>query len=173
MSGAASSAPTAGRKNPPPPRSLVQAWFPGVHSDVGGGYPDGELWKHPFQWIVNEAKTAGLEFNQTELDTLLGPQPAPWHTTAQHDSATLAWKLAGIIPKRRTRRNAAGEYTGQDYGFAFPRPRKLLPGELVHRSVLERWRDVPAYRPPNLNQGTITAMLARLQPGDGFLPYQT
>ena len=75
--------------------------------------------------------------------------------------------------KRRTRRNAAGEYTGQDYGFAFPRPRKLLPGELVHRSVLERWRDVPAYRPPNLNQDTITAMLARLQPGDGFLPYQT
>ena len=35
-------------------QELHEQWFPGVHSDVGGGYPeaDGGLWRTPFGWIV-------------------------------------------------------------------------------------------------------------------------
>jgi uncharacterized protein (DUF2235 family) len=43
------------------PRELKQVWFPGVHSDVGGGYPEAEsgLSKIALQWMLNEAINAG------------------------------------------------------------------------------------------------------------------
>ena len=36
--------------------NLVQAWFPGVHSNVGGGYsPDG-LANEALHWVVEKAE---------------------------------------------------------------------------------------------------------------------
>ena len=40
---------------------LVQAWFAGVHSDVGGGYTDRGLADAAFEWLLGEARIAGLE----------------------------------------------------------------------------------------------------------------
>lgn len=34
---------------------IKQAWFPGVHSDVGGGYPESELSDLSLEWMVEEA----------------------------------------------------------------------------------------------------------------------
>lgn len=52
------------RGNPPAsgPRDLKQVWFPGVHSDVGGGYPESEsgFSKIALKWMVDEAVAAGL-----------------------------------------------------------------------------------------------------------------
>jgi uncharacterized protein (DUF2235 family) len=44
------------------PRDLKQVWFPGVHCDVGGGYPEPEsgLSKIALRWMLKEAITAGL-----------------------------------------------------------------------------------------------------------------
>jgi len=41
---------------------LSQVWFSGVHSNVGGGYPDDSLARVPLGWIMNEAKREGLRF---------------------------------------------------------------------------------------------------------------
>ncbi len=41
---------------------LEQVWFPGVHSDVGGGYEDCSLAEIPMLWLVDRAARAGLEF---------------------------------------------------------------------------------------------------------------
>ena len=43
-----------------PGQDLAQMWFPGVHSDVGGGYADGGLWRAPFEWIAKAAAMEGL-----------------------------------------------------------------------------------------------------------------
>ncbi len=47
-------------------RDLKQVWFPGVHSDVGGGYePDSDgaiLSNISLHWMIKEAKEAGLSF---------------------------------------------------------------------------------------------------------------
>ena len=40
----------------------VEKWFPGVHSDVGGGYEDSGLSDGALDWMMNEAKKAGLAF---------------------------------------------------------------------------------------------------------------
>lgn len=41
---------------------ISQVWFPGVHANVGGGYPDDSLAYIPLVWIMEEAKVCGLEF---------------------------------------------------------------------------------------------------------------
>jgi Uncharacterized alpha/beta hydrolase domain (DUF2235) len=39
-----------------------QVWFPGVHSNVGGGYPKDGLAYLSLGWMVSKAKTLGLRF---------------------------------------------------------------------------------------------------------------
>jgi uncharacterized protein (DUF2235 family) len=41
---------------------LLQVWFTGVHSNVGGGYPDDRLAHVPLCWMIGEAARCGLQF---------------------------------------------------------------------------------------------------------------
>jgi uncharacterized protein (DUF2235 family) len=41
---------------------ISQVWFAGVHSNVGGGYPDDSIAQIPLMWIMSEAKSCGLCF---------------------------------------------------------------------------------------------------------------
>jgi len=41
---------------------VSQVWFAGVHTNVGGGYPDDSLAYIPFVWMITEAKRCGLRF---------------------------------------------------------------------------------------------------------------
>ncbi len=45
-----------------PGEQLRQVWFAGVHSNVGGGYPDDSLAHIPLYWIMMEAQARGLNF---------------------------------------------------------------------------------------------------------------
>ena len=45
-----------------PPGQLHQVWFAGVHSNVGGGYPDDSLAHIPLYWIMKSAEATGLKF---------------------------------------------------------------------------------------------------------------
>jgi hypothetical protein len=44
------------------PDRLTQVWFPGVHANVGGGYPDDGLAYVTLQWMMDEAVRSGLRF---------------------------------------------------------------------------------------------------------------
>lgn len=61
----------------PPPETqtsqcpkVEQVWFRGVHSDVGGGYPDHELADITLSWMADCAKTHGLLIRENALSTL-------------------------------------------------------------------------------------------------------
>lgn len=41
---------------------ISQVWFAGVHSGVGGGYPDDSLAHIPLCWIMKEAQECGLQY---------------------------------------------------------------------------------------------------------------
>jgi len=45
-----------------PREKLTQVWFAGVHSNVGGGYPDDSLAHIALYWIMMEAQSRGLAF---------------------------------------------------------------------------------------------------------------
>lgn len=50
---------------------ISQVWFAGVHSNVGGGYPDDTLAYIPFVWMITEARHCGLKFKSDAV-----PPPA-------------------------------------------------------------------------------------------------
>lgn len=45
---------------------LLQVWFAGMHSDVGGSYPDDAMSFVPLEWMLGQASQAGLRFKALE-----------------------------------------------------------------------------------------------------------
>lgn len=92
-------------------QDLVEMWFPGVHCDVGGGYPAlltndsklySQLWRMPFDWIREEAEAAGLLIDQKRLKTVLESPAPPWESSwadPKHESLEKWWRLAEYCPK--------------------------------------------------------------------------
>ncbi|WP_168161578.1 DUF2235 domain-containing protein [Ectothiorhodospira sp. BSL-9] len=75
-------------------QQVVQAWFPGVHSDVGGGYDNKALADVPFLWMLREAQALGLHIEESMIEECLSPNPfAP-----AHDSLNLQYKLTAYWP---------------------------------------------------------------------------
>jgi uncharacterized protein (DUF2235 family) len=121
------------------PRNLLQVWFPGVHCDVGGGYPESEsgLSKLALEWMFDEAEAHGLLVDPIGRRDVLGGAPpwvAPDPNAIMHESLTGWWKVAEYVPKRHfdwtTRRE--GRRANQF------RRRTVPPGSVIHWSVYER-----------------------------------
>lgn len=53
------------------PGRLTQVWFAGVHSNVGGGYPEDQLSFLPLFWIMSEAMANGLVFAPGAVDRVV------------------------------------------------------------------------------------------------------
>ena len=51
---------------------IDQVWFAGVHSNLGGGYPDDTLSYIPLLWILRDAEEAGLRFQPDALRSYEG-----------------------------------------------------------------------------------------------------
>ncbi len=63
---------------------IKEVWFAGVHSDVGGGYPDADLEHVPLVWMANHAEAeAGIRFTAGALD---GFENAASPVGPRHDS---------------------------------------------------------------------------------------
>jgi uncharacterized protein (DUF2235 family) len=56
------------------PKDLKQVWFPGVHCDIGGGYPEAQsgLSKFALEWILRGAASAGLLVDRARVDEVMG-----------------------------------------------------------------------------------------------------
>ena len=59
--------------NPPPEQRVEQVWFAGVHSDVGGGYPDHQISDIPLLWMADRARRTGLDFRANAFAQLHTP----------------------------------------------------------------------------------------------------
>lgn len=89
------------------PRDLLQVWFPGDHCDVGGGYPEAVcgLSKYALEWMMEEARPAGLLIDADRQREVLGLTPGSDYVPASpdaslHESLTGLWVLAEFVPKR-------------------------------------------------------------------------
>jgi uncharacterized protein (DUF2235 family) len=114
------------------PDRLKQVWFCGVHTDVGGGYPEEELSFYSLQWMIREAREKGLLIHE--------------------DSP--AWKKF-----QQVKYNIEGVMHNELLGFKgrlFRRATRTWPSEFgavrLHESVLSRKknnanRDAPDYKP--------------------------
>jgi len=87
-------------------QDILQVWFPGVHSDVGGGYPEKEsgLSQVALEWMLGEAKKAGMRVAPAREDDVLGRtarskycKPDP--NAKAHESLTGFWRICELLPR--------------------------------------------------------------------------
>lgn len=105
---------------------LEQAWFAGVHSNVGGGYkPDG-LANEALHWMIEKAERLGLVFDNAYLKHF-----RPCFNSTLNDSMTAMYKVMGSYQR--------------------PVGTHRAHGEVIHQSALDRHQLKDCrYAPPNL-----------------------
>ena len=132
------------------PKDLKQVWFPGVHCDVGGGYPEAEsgLAKIPLEWMLDEARNAGLITDPARENLVLGRAGggyvAPDPNAAMHESLTWPWYPAEFILKRHYN----WDKNKEERRMNLFRRRTIPPGSLIHRSAYGRGAAYTAQLPP-------------------------
>ena len=97
---------------------IEQVWFPGVHSDVGGGYAETGLSDIALGWMMEKAQSCKLilkEGWQHHLNQNAGG--------VMHQSYKKLWRLLG------------------------KRKREIPEEALIHQSVFDRMKAIPGYKP--------------------------
>ena len=102
-----------------------QVWFPGVHSDVGGGYQECDLSDITLSWMMQKAKERGLLFSAGDELQYLSPVPAK-AIGQQHDE----WK---IVP------------------WGIPEHRQVPSAAAMSNTVQMRLDKIDDYKPENVN----------------------
>lgn len=77
-------------------QDVVEIWFRGVHSDVGGGYTDDAAAAIPMRWMLNEAATAGLVLNTAGRKAAVAADPS---CPALHESLEGGWLISEYLPR--------------------------------------------------------------------------
>ncbi|MFE6833414.1 DUF2235 domain-containing protein [Streptomyces sp. NPDC057705] len=148
---------------------VEQRWFPGDHSNVGGGHKNDTLALLSLAWMQESAAACGLEFKERVVlhgDEHLGPV---------HDSfSSFLGGAYRALPRNRRHLRDIG--SAENVGSAAP---AQLMSEVVDASVFDRWRQDPEYRPRNIAEwgsrgrltvgelhGTQNAHLLGLKAGD-------
>lgn len=154
----------------PPGQTVEQVWFPGVHSNVGGSYPDAGLSDLALDWMLKRThELTGLAFDPDYRRQYVKPDPYGKGV----ESRTALYKDSVLYPYQRLIRQIvpAGGGVGAWFRRTFPAldRRNFVPdgfetvNEMLHVGALERWRrpvvwDCPErkqcaareYRPVNL-----------------------
>lgn len=120
-----------GRANPVNDDHIKEVWFPGSHSDVGGGNrrnPRLQSGDIPLLWMRSEASAAGLLFKPSNL---------MWKIDDLDKSITpplnLLWWGLELLPFRRLCYNNTNQTTFRPHMGG---SRRILPGQKVHISAL-------------------------------------
>lgn len=110
---------------------LEQVWFAGVHSNVGGSYPDTGLSDVTLLWMAAQLATCGLALDLRLLPSRESPKPDAFGKL--YDSQTVWYKLTGL-----------GDYE---------RPMGQKAEESVASTAVDRMKQPGAtYQPTNLKK---------------------
>ncbi|KIK79435.1 hypothetical protein PAXRUDRAFT_161314 [Paxillus rubicundulus Ve08.2h10] len=126
---------------------LKQYWFPGAHSDVGGGYERHELADISLYWIAGEVQSI-IELDLEFLRSYGQVKPDPWGTSQPHNAY-----LGTPIPQRPI----VGHETRLD-------SKQIEKTSLLHESN--------KYAPQSLKEPDYMATLALIEKefGSGYQP---
>lgn len=129
--------------------NVKQVWFAGVHSDVGGSYPEEEsgLSKIPLMWMIQEAKEFGLKikidrYNKVVLGEGKSDYVKPDHLAPIHQSLTGLWWILEYLPKNHI-------LNRREFRFNLGKRRPIPENSTIHQSVIARIKEMN-YAPSNL-----------------------
>jgi uncharacterized protein (DUF2235 family) len=115
-------------------QSLLQVWFPGAHSDVGGSYPahERDLSDLALEWMACEAAKLGL---LVELNPARTPHRASlWNI---HHEAGKGFRYTGVGMRKLLRGLPTAATVAND-----------MTSHRLHEIALQRLRQRPAQDPP-------------------------
>jgi len=111
-----------------PGQTLEQVWFCGVHSDVGGSYPDDPdgtaLSDLTLGWMMSKASALGLQFAPSVQTHFALPMEPKLALDTKHESWNVLW--------------------------GFPKRRSIAANSTLANSVSIRCEHDSSYRPENL-----------------------
>lgn len=122
----------AGEAAMPPGRSCLQVWFPGVHSDIGGGYPERGVGDLTLDFLMRRAVEAGLLVDPARpLPPVDLADPLP----PQHESFEAFWRKASAIiaDGGEPRAIPTGPFAGPDGA-----PLEVLGRQMLHPALVDR-----------------------------------
>jgi uncharacterized protein (DUF2235 family) len=112
----------------PSEQRVEQAWFAGVHSNIGGGYRDTGLSDLALQWMTERARGLGLELDEDYLGLIANPDPF----------GELRESWSGFYKVTRPQPRVVCDPTREN------------SNETVDASAEKRWSANPSYRPESL-----------------------
>jgi uncharacterized protein (DUF2235 family) len=116
---------------------IKQVWFTGMHSNVGGGYPEDNLAYVTLAWMIDELKAAGggagLIFNDHD--------PAAFHKGAEPLGKLYNSRRGAAVYYRYKPRNI-DELCNQESDRSSGQNRVSIKHPLIHHSVLDRITDM-------------------------------
>ena len=108
-------------------QTVEQVWFPGVHTNNGGGYVDAGLSDISFLWMKSKAEKCGLKFNDDYINRMINPD--------SFGELRNSRKLFYLLFRK----------------FIRPINKDENINEFVHMSALERMNEITiSYTPENL-----------------------
>lgn len=176
-------AEVATAQDPHPTQDLLEVWFPGVHSDVGGSYSQDTsgLSNVALKWLLDEADSAGAdmkpymkqlvlgekitepvdgadELNRVDVLRKLYPKPT---VTEVHDSLQGPWWLLELLPHRYYDQDDGTENWRTPLGMRrrLPSGNTITPdGTVITQKALihrqaKEMMDAGCYNPPNVVGG--------------------
>jgi uncharacterized protein (DUF2235 family) len=112
---------------------LSQVWFVGMHSNVGGGYPDDSLANIPLYWMMEEARRCGLDFKTPPADQ---PDGMAWAKSAGDKDGRLYDSRSGVGGYYRYGPRRLDDLCHVD--SSDPRVAVDVPVPKIHESVFRR-----------------------------------
>ena len=132
---------------------VLQVWFEGAHSDVGGGYAETGLSDTALLWMVTEANLRGLVFDTRLLARYVGSGSS----VIRHNSLKLGFRLLNTISRLRQmvtrgRRRSLGIWRRLD---PLPEPgttQQRAVGVRIASSAARHFLEDPSYGGPNVKE---------------------
>lgn len=143
-------------------QTVLQVWFPGVHSDIGGGYLEKGIGDITFDFMMGQAAGHGMVIDPEQPYPTMDLKPLP----PQHESMTDAWRrlsedLKLVASTERSIGLSAQDANGQTVPVAGDvRLHPALVGRLgQHVTIIldedEGKQVEQEYRPPNITATTL------------------
>jgi uncharacterized protein (DUF2235 family) len=131
-------------------KSVEQVWFPGVHTDVGGGgHEDRRLSNIPLYWMIRriQGSELGLAFDPERLAKVESERYA---TSASYGNPGRLWRVSRRWPKPRVVSQTRPAGPRRRFSSL---PRYAEPmREALHWSVFERLKEYDSYEPASLDR---------------------
>lgn len=147
---------------PPPGQTVEQVWFSGVHSNIGGSYTDAGLSDTTLDWMIKRVRAlTGLVFDDDYIRRYVTPDALGKGVESRTLPLYLdsrAYPYQRLIDQIPPKEKGFGGWFRKKFSRLDRRnipPDGLKPvNEMLHVSVLERWKSPVVWDCPEDKQGS-------------------